>query len=185
MNIAGLLLPKSTVAYLYDDFTLRQALEKMRYHGYTLLPVITRDNRYFGTISEGDLLWYFIDEGKIDLFGCENVRLRDAIKMRKFPLATIDMNIRDEVAGEIEGTYTATVEEFYPQTNYYADSKEVTLEEYYALFDSFSDKCIRIPETELRMIYWHEVSEKEDDRVTRAQKMVEALLSSPQKFIVP
>ena len=53
MNIAGLLLPKSTVAYLYDDFTLRQALEKMRYHGYTLLPVITRDNRYFGTISEG------------------------------------------------------------------------------------------------------------------------------------
>ena len=98
---------------------------------------------------------------------------------------TIDMNISDEVAGEIDGTYTATVEEFYPQTNYYADSKEVTLEEYYALFDSFSNKCIRIPETELRMIYWHEVSEKEDDRVTRAQKMVEALLSSPQKFIVP
>lgn len=97
MNIAGLLLPKSTVAYLYDDFTLRQALEKMRYHGYTLLPVITRDNRYFGTISEGDLLWYFMDEGKIDLLACENVRLRDAIKMRKFPLATIDMNICDVV----------------------------------------------------------------------------------------
>ena len=29
MNIAGLLLPKSMVAYLYDDFTLRQSLEKM------------------------------------------------------------------------------------------------------------------------------------------------------------
>lgn len=30
MNIAGLLLPKSMVAYLYDDFTLRQGLEKMK-----------------------------------------------------------------------------------------------------------------------------------------------------------
>lgn len=97
MNIAGLLLPKSTVAYLYDDFTLRQALEKMRYHGYTNLPVITRDNRYYGTISEGDVLWYFLDAGTLDLLKCEDIRLRDAIKMKQFPLATIDMNIREVV----------------------------------------------------------------------------------------
>ena len=111
MNIAGLLLPKSTVAYLYDDFTLRQALEKMRYHGYTLLPVITRDNRYFGTISEGDLLWYFMDEGKIDLLKCENVRLRDAIKMKKFPLATIDMNIREVVDLLIDYNFLPVVDD--------------------------------------------------------------------------
>jgi CBS domain-containing protein len=97
MNIAGLLLPKSTVAYLYDDYTLRQALEKMRHHGYTNLPVITRDNRYYGTISEGDLLWYFLDEGTVDLSKCEDVRLRDSIHIRKFPLATIDMNIPEVV----------------------------------------------------------------------------------------
>ena len=92
MNIAGLLLPKSIVAYLYDDFTLRQALEKMRYHGYTHLPVITRDNRYYGTISEGDLLWYFMDAGTIDLTKCEDIRIRDAIKMKHYPPVPIDMN---------------------------------------------------------------------------------------------
>ena len=57
MNIAYFLLPKSNVAYLYDDYTFRQGLEKMRYHGYTAIPVITRNGTYVGTVSEGDFLW--------------------------------------------------------------------------------------------------------------------------------
>ncbi len=97
MNIAGLLLPKSTVAYLYDDFTLRQVLEKMRYHGYTTLPVLTRDNHYFGTLSEGDLLWYFMDAGFVDFGKCEDIRLRDVVNMRHYPPVPIDMNIREVV----------------------------------------------------------------------------------------
>ena len=56
MNIAYFLLPKSRIAYLYDDFTFRQGLEKMRNRGYTAIPVITRDGRYVGTVSEGDFL---------------------------------------------------------------------------------------------------------------------------------
>ena len=62
MNIAYLLVPKQNVAYLYDDFTLRQALEKMRSHGYAAIPVINRDNQYVGTVSEGDFLWYLVDD---------------------------------------------------------------------------------------------------------------------------
>ena len=62
MNIAYFLIPKSSVAYLYDDFTFRQGLEKMRHHGYTAIPVITRDGRYMGTVSEGDFLWRLLSE---------------------------------------------------------------------------------------------------------------------------
>ena len=49
MNIAYFLLPKHSVAYLYDDCTFRQGLEKMRHHGYTAIPVISRDGKYVGT----------------------------------------------------------------------------------------------------------------------------------------
>ena len=111
MNIAGLLLPKSTVAFLYDDFTLRQALEKMRHHGYTTLPVITRDNHYYGTISEGDLLWYFMDAGGIDITKCETIRLRDAIKMKRYPPATIFMNIREVVDLLIDYNFLPVVDD--------------------------------------------------------------------------
>ena len=33
MNIAFFLKPKSEVAYLYDNYSARQGLEKMNYHG--------------------------------------------------------------------------------------------------------------------------------------------------------
>lgn len=61
MNIAYFLLPKNRVAYLYDDYTFRQGLEKMRHHGYTAIPVITRSGQYLGTVSEGDFLWRLLD----------------------------------------------------------------------------------------------------------------------------
>ena len=67
MNIAYFLLPKSRVAYLYDDFTFRQGLEKMRFHGYTALPVIDSEGRYVGTVNEGDFLWDIVNRNESDL----------------------------------------------------------------------------------------------------------------------
>lgn len=64
MNVAFFLIPKINVAYLYDDQSLRQGLEKMRAHGYTAIPVLNRDNIYVGTVSEGDFLWYLVDSGR-------------------------------------------------------------------------------------------------------------------------
>lgn len=61
MNIAFFLRPKISVAYLYSDYTIRQSLEKMRHYGYTAIPVINREGRYVGTVSEGDFLWYLTD----------------------------------------------------------------------------------------------------------------------------
>ena len=64
MNVAFFLIPKCMTATVYADDSLRAGLEKMRYHGYTSIPVLTKDCKYVGTISEGDFLWYLIDEQK-------------------------------------------------------------------------------------------------------------------------
>ena len=50
MNIAYLLTPKHRVAYLYDDNTIRQGLEKLRHHGRSAVPVINRKGQYVGTV---------------------------------------------------------------------------------------------------------------------------------------
>ena len=78
-NIAYFLLPKSRIAYLYDDFTFRQGLEKMRNRGYTAIPVITRDGRYVGTVSEGDFLWRLLDTDDPSMKKAEELRVRDII----------------------------------------------------------------------------------------------------------
>lgn len=57
MNLLFFLTPKQDVAFIYDDFTLRQTLEKMEHHRYSSIPVLSRNGEYVGTITEGDLLW--------------------------------------------------------------------------------------------------------------------------------
>lgn len=59
MNILFLLLPKNEVDYLYGDFTVRQALEKMKARRYSLIPVIDRKTgKYERSLMEGDFLYY-------------------------------------------------------------------------------------------------------------------------------
>lgn len=82
MNVAFFMHPKPTVAYLFNDFTLRQALEKMRYHGYTAIPVLDREGHYLGTVSEGDFLWFIVkgngEETKtVDIESLEDYKLEE------------------------------------------------------------------------------------------------------------
>ena len=66
MNILQLLKPKACTDYIYDDYTARQALEKMRYNGFTAIPVINRDGGYVKTVAEGDFLWFMLQNGVSD-----------------------------------------------------------------------------------------------------------------------
>lgn len=82
MNIALFMKPKPLVAYLYDDYTVRQALEKMSHHGYAAIPVINREGHYVGTVSEGSFLWYMVNgEGgelhPVEISNLESVHLKD------------------------------------------------------------------------------------------------------------
>ena len=61
MNVISLLTPKTNVAWLYEDWTIRQGLEKLRFHGYTAIPVLAKDGSYVGTVSEGDFLWCLVE----------------------------------------------------------------------------------------------------------------------------
>lgn len=56
-NILFSLTPKAMCAFVYDDYTIRQALEKMESAGYSALPILSRKGEYRGTVTEGDLLW--------------------------------------------------------------------------------------------------------------------------------
>ena len=75
MNILFFLRPKNEVAYLYDDFSLRQTLEKMEYYKYSAIPIIDKKGCYVGTLTEGDLLRYIKDTLQLDLQKAEHIPL--------------------------------------------------------------------------------------------------------------
>ena len=81
MNVLFFITPKSEVAYLYEVYSLRQALEKMEHYRYSAIPIIDRNGCYIGTMTEGDFLWYIKDHNIIDLKETEKIPLK-SIKRR-------------------------------------------------------------------------------------------------------
>lgn len=85
MNILRFLTPKSQVACLRGDASVRQGLEKMRHHGYNALPVLDEEGRYVGMVRDGDLLWLIVDRGA-DLIALEDVPLATLIRSDNPPV---------------------------------------------------------------------------------------------------
>ena len=81
-NILFFLTPKALCAYLYDDFTIRQALEKMEAAGYAALPILNKRGEYRGTLTEGDVLWAMKNMCNMDLKVAETRRIME-ISRRK------------------------------------------------------------------------------------------------------
>ncbi len=92
------LTPKNDVAYIYDDFSLRQTLEKMEHHKYSAIPVIDREGKYIGTITEGDLLWAIKNEYALNLKKAENLRITLIPRRRDFAHVPANTKIEDIIA---------------------------------------------------------------------------------------
>lgn len=95
MNILFFLKPKGELAYLYDDSTLRQGLEKLERSGFTAIPLINRNGEYIGTITEGDMLWTLKNKFSLDLRAAEDVSIQTVRRRARFEPISIDSNIED------------------------------------------------------------------------------------------
>lgn len=82
MNILFFLTPKNNVSHVDDDDTLRQALEKMEYNGYSAIPLLSHDGKYIGTVTEGDLLWYLKTHDFPDLYTMEDIPITEIERRR-------------------------------------------------------------------------------------------------------
>ena len=81
-NILFFLTPKAMCSYLYDDYTIRQALEKMEVANYAALPILNRRGEYRGTLTEGDVLWALKNMCYMDMRQAEARRIME-ISRRK------------------------------------------------------------------------------------------------------
>jgi hypothetical protein len=89
MNIMFFLKPKAEVSYLYDYNTIIKGLEKMQAYNFAGIPVIDKEGRYVGTVTQGDFLWKLVELGSVRNAASENVLVKDILKAdRNVPLGT-------------------------------------------------------------------------------------------------
>ncbi|MGL5348029.1 MAG: CBS domain-containing protein [Peptostreptococcaceae bacterium] len=111
MNILFFLTPKSEVAYLYEDYTIRQALEKMEYHRYSSIPIINEEGKYVGTITEGDLLWTLKNDFSLDLKSIEDISIRKINRRKDNRPVSINANIEDLISKSMNQNFVPVIDD--------------------------------------------------------------------------
>lgn len=114
MNIAYFLLPKARTAYLYDDYTFRQGLEKMKHHGYKAIPVISRSGQYIGAVTEGDFLWHIIREDGEEyhtMRDLEDLKIRDILKPDRYPPIRITVTMDELLESALNQNFIPVVDD--------------------------------------------------------------------------
>ena len=107
MNIAFFLTPKNEVIYEYLDATMRQVIERMEHHGYTAIPLIDKEGKYVGTLTEGDLLWKLKNTPDLNFRNTENVKIKDIPRKRKHKSVSINSDVESLIS-------LATTQNFVP-----------------------------------------------------------------------
>ena len=96
-NILFFLTPKALCAYLYDDYTVRQALEKMEAAHYSALPILNRRGEYRGALTEGDILWAMKNMCSMDLRKAESHRITEISRRKEYIPVRVTMSMNELV----------------------------------------------------------------------------------------
>ena len=113
MNILFFLTPKSDVAYIFEDETLRQTVEKMEHRKFSCIPILNKEGQYTGTISEGDLLWRIklLNINSTHLKEMENVSIMAIPRRATYKPVHADADMEDLLDRAINQNYVPVIDD--------------------------------------------------------------------------
>ena len=82
MNILFFTILKHNVVYVYDDFTIKEALDKMESSHFAAIPILNRAGNYVGTLTEGDILRTITSNGDFNIKNVETIPISKVPRFR-------------------------------------------------------------------------------------------------------
>ncbi len=111
MNILFFLTPKSDVAFIFDDETVRQALEKMENRKFTAVPVLNRQGGYVGSITEGDMLWGIKNQYNLNLKNAEHIRVGTIPRRMDYQPVHVDASMEDLIEKALNQNFVPVIDD--------------------------------------------------------------------------
>lgn len=105
MNILFFLHPKADLAFIYDYHTVRQAMEIMEHHKYSCVPILSKEGKYVGTITEGDLLWGLKKYKIHDIHQAETLSVMKVKRRFDYLPVSIECDMEDLVKRAMEQNF--------------------------------------------------------------------------------
>ena len=69
--------------------------EVLEFHGYSAIPLLDKEGKYIGTITEGDLLWYLKDHDFPDIYQLEDISITDIERKRDNNAVNIQVSMEE------------------------------------------------------------------------------------------
>ena len=111
MNLLFFLTPKASCTYLYDDYSVRQALERMEAGGYAALPILSRSGAYRGTLTEGDLLWAMKNMCYMDMRQAEARKIMEIDRRKDFLPVRVTASMHDLIERAANQNFVPVVDD--------------------------------------------------------------------------
>jgi len=111
-NILFFLTPKAMCSFLYDDYTIRQAIEKMEVSGYAAIPILNRQGEYRGTLKEGDLLWAMKNMCNMDMRQAESRRIMEISRRKDNIPVRITASMQDLIERASNQNFVPVVDDY-------------------------------------------------------------------------
>ena len=110
-NILFFLTPKALCAFLQDDYTIRQALERMEASGFAALPILNKRGEYRGVITEGDLLWALKNLCYMDMRQAEAHRIMEIPRKKDHVPVKVTTNMHELVERAVSQNFVPVVDD--------------------------------------------------------------------------
>lgn len=110
-NILFFLTPKAMCAFVRDDYTVRQALEKMESSGYAALPILSRNGEYKGTLTEGDLLWAMKNMCHMDMRQAQTHRIMEIARRKDNVPVRVTTSMQDLIERATHQNFVPVVDD--------------------------------------------------------------------------
>lgn len=111
MNVLFFLTPKSQVKFIGDTMSVRQALEVMDYYRYSTIPLLTKDGKLVGTISEGDLLFYLKNHPFKELSDFDDHKVLEVKRHKDYLPIKVDIEMSDLISNAVNQNFVPVIDD--------------------------------------------------------------------------
>lgn len=111
MNVLFFLTPKSQVKFIDNTMSVRQALEVMDYYRYSTIPLLTKDGKLVGTISEGDLLFYLKNHPFKELSDFDDHKVLEVKRHKDYLPIKVDIEMSDLISNAVNQNFVPVIDD--------------------------------------------------------------------------
>lgn len=109
-NVVFFLKFKKDLQFYYSSLSVLDALNAMKKHGFTAVPVIDQAGCYMGSVTEGDFLWFVLQNGN-DLSLLEKTQVKSLIRPGFMPAVNIDVSLNELLETSFHQNYVPVVDD--------------------------------------------------------------------------